>query len=74
MNGNCPNPFEWELPERVKGKKVEVKVVRATTLGRIFGDMPVLKNGSRHVLYTIKRFSPDNKKAPEAYCEIEFLK
>ncbi len=31
--------FEWEIPVELRGKSADVKLVRYTTLGRIFGDI-----------------------------------
>ncbi len=31
--------FEWEIPVQLRGKSVDVKLIRYTTLGRIFGDI-----------------------------------
>ena len=56
-------PFEWNMPNDAKGAKVEVKLVRYTTLGRIFGLNPLdhdkmPKNWAKHFFI---RLFPKNK-------------
>ena len=56
-------PFEWDIPDNVKGSSAEIKLVRYTTLGRVFG-LNVLDHANKATGWAkgfFERLFPKNK-------------
>ncbi len=69
-------PFEWDIPTDVKGTKAEIKLVRYTTLGRIFGfkalDHAKMPTGWARGFFI--RLFPKNKNPVEPTAQMFFRK
>ena len=69
-------PFEWKIPDNIKGTIAEIKLVRYTTLGRIFGkdalDHANMPSGWARGFF--KRLFPKNKVAVEPTAKMFFRK
>ncbi len=65
--GKCLwGPFFWKIPQEYCGKEVELKLIRYTTCGRIFGKTIFTENSSAPWL---TEFKPSNSEKLVPFCE-----